>query len=97
MSKFCKNDIVMIANWGEIYSAYTTMADTMGLSRWSRGGPKDVKSLTFKVVALHKHFERDIMLYGVECMKTGKQFIYGELGLKMVSKGNILDEELFVL
>lgn len=94
-------DIVQIIDNGRTYSSYQAWADRHNLVRWGYNGnsPDEWEShlpqytRLYKVVAIDKHsgtcnsYQHDYILFGIEDLKSRRQYIIGEDGVEFVKSG----------
>lgn len=83
-------DFLIVTNKGHAYTSYKNMAEYMGLTKWVNYNEKSLlkENKTYRVIAKARHGDEDkdfngtrIMLYGIEDMDTGKQYIISEHGV----------------
>lgn len=85
-SEFKIGELVRVSGEGGCYSRYEIMATKMGLDNFIFAENLDYEvGDTFEVVAVEKHFKNEAVLYGLEHIITGNQYIMdnscGELSL----------------
>lgn len=87
-----KRRYVIVEDTGYLYSKYEEWAEVHGLKRFKQGRWEEdsdlVEGKKFKIIceALHGiRPDQDGLLYGIEDLETGRQFIIGAEGVKETS------------